>query len=81
MSSDFPEYEKLIFKIPVESESYKNDSDFVIRQITAILDVQKLAGNNRIIINTNLRSGLPLKDINKIAGPVNIPKPKGRGFQ
>ncbi len=70
MSSEFPEYEKLIFKIPVESESYKNDSDFVIRQITAILDVQKLAGNNRIIINTNLRSGLPLKDINKIAGPM-----------
>ncbi len=70
MSSDLPAYEKLIFKIPVESDSYRDDSDFVIRQITTILDSQKIAGNNKIIINTSLKSGLPLKDINKIAGPM-----------
>ena len=40
----------------------------MIRQITAILDARKLADDHRIIINTNLKSGLPLKDINKIAG-------------
>ena len=70
MSSNFPEYEKLTFKIPVEAASYKADSDFVIQQIMAILDARKLADDHRIIINTNLKSGLPLKDINKIAGPM-----------
>ena len=64
------EYKDLVFKIPVESESYRDDSAFVIRQITAILDARKLADDHRIIINTNLKSGLPLKDINKIAGPM-----------
>ncbi|MBQ4469086.1 MAG: hypothetical protein IJQ56_02350 [Synergistaceae bacterium] len=42
----------------------------MIAQIMAILDEQKISGNNKIIINTNLKSGLPLKDINKIAGPM-----------
>ena len=69
MSVDI-KYESLIFKIPVESKSYKIDSDFVIKQITDILDGQKLSGNNKIVINTNLKRGLPLKDINKIAGPM-----------
>ena len=63
-------YEDLVFKIPVESVSYQEDSDFVIRQIISILDVQASSGNNKIVINTNLKSGLPLKDINKIAGPM-----------
>ena len=63
-------YEDFTFKIPVESETYRSDSDFVITQIMAILDEQKISGSNKIIINTNLRSGLPLKDINKIAGPM-----------
>lgn len=63
-------YEDMIFKIPKESDSYKEDSEFVIRQITAILDKRKDAGDNKIIINTNLKSGLPLENINKIAGPM-----------
>ena len=65
-----PGYRDLVFKIPVESGSYRDDSAFVIQQITAILDTRKLAGDNKIIINTNLKSGLPLKDINKIAEPM-----------
>lgn len=64
------EYEDLTFKIPVESGSYRDESNFVTRQIIAILDDRKLANDNKIIINTNLKSGLPLKDINKIAGPM-----------
>lgn len=63
-------YEDLIFKIPVESKTYKEDSDFVIKQIQAILDDRKKAEDNKIIINTNLRRGLPLENINKIAGPM-----------
>lgn len=63
-------YEELNFKIPQESSTYKTDSDFVIRQITAILDERKRVGDNKIIINTNLIMGLPLENINKIAGPM-----------
>ena len=63
-------YEDLIFKIPKESPSYREDSAFVIQQITAILDERKLHNDNRIIINTNLKAGLPLENINKIAGPM-----------
>ena len=63
-------YEDMNFKIPVESESYKEDSEFVIEQITQILNRQRQKGDNRIVINTNLRMGLPLENINKIAGPM-----------
>lgn len=63
-------YEELIFKIPQESATYKDDSSFVISQITAILDKRKDANDNKIIMNTNLRMGLPLENINKIAGPM-----------
>lgn len=63
-------YEDLIFKIPQESATYREDSDFVINQITNILDARKNAGENKIIINTNLKMGLPLENINKIAGPM-----------
>ncbi len=68
--SGIKKYENLIFKIPIEAKSYQKDSDFVLQQITAILDERKFAEDNKIIINTNLKSGLPLKDINKIAGPM-----------
>lgn len=63
-------YEDLIFKIPQESITYHEDSSFVICQITAILDARKAAKDNKIVINTNLRMGLPLENINKIAGPM-----------
>lgn len=63
-------YEDLIFKVPVESTTYQEDSAFVIRQMLSILDARKRIGDNKIIINTNLRLGLPLENINKIAGPM-----------
>ena len=63
-------YEDLIFKIPQESPTYREDSEFVICQMTAILDARKRVGDNKIIINTNLKMGLPLENINKIAGPM-----------
>lgn len=64
------QYEDLIFKKPKESATYKDDSDFVVKQITGILDRQKAIGDNKIVINTNLKMGLPLENINKIAGPM-----------
>lgn len=63
-------YEDLKFKIPKESSSYVEDFNFVIRQIISILDARKNIGDDKIILNTNLRIGLPLKDINKIAAPL-----------
>ncbi len=64
------EYKDLVFKIPQESVTYREDSDFVIHQIMAILDARKVANDNKIVLNTNLRLGLPLENINKIAGPM-----------
>ena len=63
-------YEDLLFKIPQESPTYEEDSKFVVNQMVAILDERKAAGDNKIIINTNLKMGLPLENINKIAGPM-----------
>ena len=63
-------YSDLIFKIPQESSTYKEDSKFVVDQIIEILNERKNIGDNKIIINTNLKSGLPLENINKIAGPM-----------
>lgn len=63
-------YEELIFKKPVESGDYKENSEFVISKILEILDERVKKKDNKIIINTNLILGLPLENINKIAGPM-----------
>ena len=63
-------YDDLIFKIPQEAKTYREDSAFVITQIISILDARKNKGDNKIILNTNLKLGLPLENINKIAGPM-----------
>ena len=63
-------YEDLIFKIPKESKTYREDSQFVTQQIKAILDKRKSADDCKIVLNTNLKFGLPLENINKIAGPM-----------
>ncbi len=63
-------YDDLIFKIPQESKTYREDSAFVVNQIISILNARKNAGDNKIILNTNLKLGLPLENINKIAEPM-----------
>jgi hypothetical protein len=63
------EYVKLDFKVPVESADYRSCSDFVVGQIEAIVNDAILSGKNKIIINTNLKLGLPMENINKVAGP------------
>lgn len=64
------EYKDADFKIPVESEHYKYHSEFICNNIKQIIDERIKTKNNRIIINTNLKMGLPLENINKIAGPM-----------
>jgi len=63
------EYEQLILKIPQQCEDYKECSNFVTNTIEQIIDDAITAGKNKIIINTNLKRGLPMENINKIAGP------------
>ena len=60
----------LIFKIPKESDTYEEDSKYVVAQIIGILNDRKALGDNKIVLNTNLKLGLPLENINKIAGPM-----------
>lgn len=63
------EYCDVELKKPVESDDYKSVSDFIIKSIEEILEDAIKGGNNKIIINTNLKKGLPMENINKIAGP------------
>ncbi len=63
------DYNDLVFKIPEESPDYPECSAFVIAQIEAILRKVLAVGRDKIIINTNLRLGLPMENINKVAGP------------
>jgi len=62
-------YEKLDFKIPVESADYFECSEFVVKQIETIINDSIRLEKNKIIINTSLKLGLPMENINKIAGP------------
>ena len=50
-------------------EDYDECSSFVISSIERILKDAIDSGRNKIIINTNLKLGLPMENINKIAGP------------
>lgn len=59
----------IIPKIPEESPNYKTHSAFVIAKIGAIIKDAIDTKNNRIFIHTNLKRGLPLENINKVAGP------------
>jgi len=63
------QYDELNFKIPKESEDYLVCSDFVVCQIEKIIKEAMEIGKNKILINTNLKLGLPMENINKIAGP------------
>ncbi|RKZ90758.1 MAG: restriction endonuclease [Candidatus Parabeggiatoa sp. nov. 1] len=62
-------YKKLNFKIPQQCEDYNECSNFVTTSIELIIDDAIKLGKNKIIINTNLKRGLPMENINKIAGP------------
>lgn len=63
------DYNSYNFKIPTESPDYEACSVFVIAQIEAIVKNAIESEKNRIVINTNLRLGLPMENINKVAGP------------
>ncbi len=62
-------YGDLEFKIPKQGEDYDECSTFVIKAIEEIMKAAIDSGRNKIVINTNLKLGLPMENINKIAGP------------
>jgi len=62
-------YEDIKFKVPIESADYRECSAFVVKAISEIIKNAIDTNQNKIIINTNLRLGLPMENINKIAGP------------
>lgn len=57
------------FKVPVQSDDYADCSRFVTTAIESIIKEAIDRGNNKIFINTNLKLGLPMENINKVAGP------------
>ncbi len=63
-------YNDMLFKIPQESSAYESDSSFVVSMIESIIKNAIDTNNNKIVLNTNLRLGLPMENINKIAGPI-----------
>lgn len=62
-------YERQNFKIPDQSDDYPECSSFVTTAIKAIVKEAIDQGENKIFINTNLKHGLPMENINKVAGP------------
>ena len=56
-------------KLPKESSDYPLMSDGVCKAIQKIIQDAIESGNNKIFIRTNLKRGLPLENINKVAGP------------
>lgn len=58
-----------VIKKPKESADYPKWSKYIVAQISRIIDSAIKSGNNRIFIYTNLKLGLPLENINKVAGP------------
>lgn len=59
----------LEFKIPREDGNYPAWSEYTLTQMSAILKARLDRGLNKIFIRTNLTRGLPLENINKVAGP------------
>lgn len=60
------------YKVPLEESDYKENSDYVVQTIEQILKdrFSEQEDGNKIKLNTNLKLGLPLENINKIAGPM-----------
>lgn len=60
---------KIKLKIPRENPQYPQWSDYVVGRISTIIKRAIETGKNLILIQTNLKRGLPLENINKVAGP------------
>ena len=62
-------YENLDLKQPQQSSDYDACSSFIVSSIEGIMKNAIDQDRNKIIINTNLKLGIPMENVNKIAGP------------
>lgn len=62
-------YDAQDFKVPIQSDDYDACSQFVTATIESVIEQAIDQERNKIFINTNLKLGLPMENINKIAGP------------
>jgi len=62
-------YESLNLKEPKQSKDYVECSEFIVSTIEAIMTEAMEEARNKIIINTNLKLGIPMENVNKVAGP------------
>lgn len=62
-------YEDFTLKKPTENSDYSKWSDYAIDKISKIVQNAIDSGENKIFIRTNLKHGLPMENINKVAGP------------
>ena len=69
MNDIFSKYNNHDFKIPRASTDYQECSEFLIYKIESIMQEAMDDKRNQIMINTNLKLGLPMENINKMAGP------------
>lgn len=63
------EYNDYKLKKPIENPDYPKWSAYAIENISKIMNKAIQSGENKIFIRTNLRLGLPMENINKVAGP------------
>lgn len=62
-------YKDIDLKVPVEDEDYVECSGFIVKSVEGIIQEAMDTGRNKIVINTNLKLGIPMENVNKIAGP------------
>jgi hypothetical protein len=62
-------YPDVDLKIPEESDDYPECSEFLVKSIDKIMRDAMDTGRNKIVINTNLKLGIPMENVNKVAGP------------
>jgi hypothetical protein len=62
-------YEDFVLKQPKEHPDYPKWSEYAIDKINKIVQKAINSGENKIFIRTNLKTGLPMEKINKVAGP------------
>lgn len=62
-------YNALDLKQPVENPKYRSYSESIVALIEGIMKDAMDTGRNKIVIDTNLKLGIPMENVNKIAGP------------
>ena len=61
-------YEDLVMKKLSNLMINEDCSSFVVHSIEKVIKDAMDSGQNEIVINTNLRLGIPMENVNKIAG-------------